>query len=110
VFVNLLEEFVPSSYQLALGLVLNKFKFIFSPAFLNVSQELFKDELTSGLCKDFIDNLLILEEVSMNEVRDCEFIETDLFQGEFCQQIFPVTLLHGLTLELTNHFVHLYVS
>jgi hypothetical protein len=85
VFVNLLEEFVPSSYQFTLSLILDKFKFILSPAFLNVSQEFFKDEFTSGLCKYLIDNLLILEEVSMNEVRDCEFIETDLFQGEFCQ-------------------------
>jgi hypothetical protein len=67
-FVNLLEEFIPSSYQLALGLVLDKFKFILSPAFLNVSQEFFKDELTSSLCKYLIDNLLIFEEVSMNEV------------------------------------------
>jgi hypothetical protein len=85
VFINLLEEFVPSSYQLAFSLILDKFKFILSPAFLNVSQEFFKDELTSSLCKYLIDNLLILEEVSVNEVRDCEFIETDLFQREFCQ-------------------------
>ena len=84
VLINLLEKFVPATDQLTLSLVLDKFKLILSPTFLNVPQELFEDKFTTSLCKHLIDNLLVLEKVSVNQMRDCQFIETDLFQGKSC--------------------------
>jgi hypothetical protein len=49
VFIDLLKELIPASNELALSLVLDKFKLILSPAFLNVPEELFKDKFSACL-------------------------------------------------------------
>ena len=99
--IYLLEELVPPSYKLALGLVLDEIEFVVSPAVLDLHEEVFQDELTTCLIQDVLHILVIFDQICMPQVRDVQVVEADIFNLQLLQEILPVTRLHCLGLELT---------
>jgi hypothetical protein len=105
VLINLCEQIIPTSDESTLALISNEFKLIFGPAVFNASDKLFKNHFTPSFGKDFVENLVVLDQVSLPKVQECEVLEVD-FDFQLGQQVFPMARFHSLRLKFKENVVY----